>query len=87
MVFKILHQFIGDEGVLREIKWLNKDKDTPKEELYVWQWTPMGYDPIKLTFLSSTGTSRRFEEASLTFDHISGTFTYYNKTYRLQRSK
>ena len=49
-MFKMLHHFIGDDGILREIKWLNKDKGTPKEELFEWQWIPFGYEPIKLTY-------------------------------------
>lgn len=87
MVFKIIHHFIGEEGVLREIKWLNKDKDTPKEQLYEWQWAPFGYDLIKLTFKSMPPTTRKFEEGSVTFDHISCNFRYYNNTFKMKRTK
>jgi len=87
MVFKILYHFIGDEGILREILWLNKGKDVTKEKLYEWQWSPFGYEPIKLTFKSMSGSTRRFEEGTLTFDHIGGVFTYYGQTFRLKRSK
>lgn len=86
-MFKILHHFIGDDGVLREIKWLDKEKDAPKEEVYEWQWSPFGYEYIKLTFKSMTSNCRCFNEGSLTFDHMSGLFTYRGETFRLNRSK
>jgi len=86
-MFKILHHFVCDDGILREIKWLNKEKDAPPEELYEWQWIPFGYDPIKLHFKLASGSVRKFEEGSLNFDHMSATFTYYNKSFRLNRSK
>ncbi len=87
MTFKIIHHFVSEEGVLREVKLLNVDKDIPKEEKFQWQWNPFGYDPIQLQYKSGVGNTRRFEEGVLTFDNIGAVFTYYAKTYRLNRSK
>lgn len=86
-MFKIIHHFIGDEGILREIKWLNMDEDATEDELLEWQWVPFGFDPIKLTFKSAAGNTRRFEQGSLTFDHMSATLIYYDRTFSLNRSK
>jgi hypothetical protein len=87
MVFILVHHFIGDEGILREVKWLNKPNDTPEKELYQWQWIPFGYDAINLTFKTSSNTGRVFEEGKISFDHLGCTFQYFQKSFRLNRLK
>lgn len=80
MAFKILHHFIGDDGVLRNIFFFES-----KEEQ--WQWIPFGYEPINLTFKSASGNTRTFEEGRVNFDHMGCTFHYFQKPFRLNRSK
>jgi hypothetical protein len=87
MVFILLQHFIGNDGILREIKWLNKPKDTLEKDLYQWQWIPFGYDTINLTFKSSSNTSTEFEEGKINFDHLSCTFYYFQESFRLNRLK
>ena len=87
MTFKILHHFVSDEGVLREIKWLDVAEDAPKSNLYQWQWLPFGHANVDLTFKSSAGSTRVFEEGSLVFNHTKGTFTFYDDTFILKKVK
>lgn len=80
MTFKILHQFISIEGILRNIRFLeNKDE--------VWQWIPFGFNPIQLKYKSVGGNTRNFDEGNIIFDHLGATFMYYGKTYHLNRTK
>lgn len=85
-MFKIIHHFIGDEGILREIKWLNKDQDTPKEELYEWQWLRFGSREIeKLSFESANGNNRYFKEGTIAFTHLGCHFSYLGQTLQMTR--
>lgn len=87
-MFKIIHHFICDEGVLREIKWLNKDENTTKEELYEWQWLRFGEQNIeKLTFESSNNNTRSFKEGRVVFTHLGCSFSYYSQTFQMTRLK
>lgn len=86
MAFKFVHHFIGEDGILREIKWLDIPDDTTKEQ-YQWQWIPFGYEPIILTFKTSTGNTIMFEEGSVNFDLEGCTFHYLNKSFQLKRYK
>lgn len=86
-MFKILYHFVGEEGVLREIMWLDKDTNSLKEELYEWQWLPFGSSMVKLKFRTESENVRHFEGGSLVFTHIDAKFTYQGKTYILSRSK
>jgi hypothetical protein len=86
MTFKILHQFISEEGILRNIRVLqNKNKNKDEDE--VWKWIPFGFDPIQLHYKSGGGNTRKFDEGNVTFDHLGATFSYYGKSYRLNRTK
>jgi hypothetical protein len=87
MTFKIIHHFVSEEGILREIKWLNVSKDTPKEEMYQWQWSPFGFEPVTLHYKSCVSNIRKFEEGNLSFDHVGATFIFYGRAYRLNRSR
>ena len=86
-MFKILYHFVGEEGVLREIMWLNKDINSPKEELYEWQWLPFDSSLVKLKVSSVSDSMRQFEGGSLSYTHIDGTFLYLGRTYKLNRTK
>lgn len=79
-MFKILHHFTGDEGILREIKDLADGTSS-------WQWMAFGYDIVDLTLISGSGSTRTFEEGHLTFNKIECTFTYHDNVYQLTNSK
>lgn len=85
MTFKIIHHFVSEDGVLREIKWLDNKEDILEDG--IWQWSPFGYEPIQLHYKTGQLGTRHFEEGSLTFDHLGCTFTYYTTVYRLNRLK
>lgn len=80
-MFKILYQFICEEGILRNILFFeNKDEN-------IWQWIPFGFDNIDLHYNSGNGNTIKFDEGSLTFDHLGAIFKYYGKLYNLKRIK
>jgi len=79
-MFKILHQFINEDGILRNIVILES-----KEE--IWQWNIFGSNYIKLNFISRNGNILKFDEGNLIISHFGATFTYYGKTYNLNRTK
>lgn len=79
-MFKILHHFTGDEGILREIKELDTENTN-------WEWTAFGYDPVELSLVTASGTTRTFEEGFLTINKNECTFTYGDNVYTLHNSK
>jgi hypothetical protein len=83
MPFKILHHFVGDSGVLREIQMLENNPDNDTQ----WQWSQFGSEPISLTYVSKNGPVTTFAEGNVVFDHIQGTFTFYNTVYKLKRTR
>ena len=88
MPFKILAHFVGDIGVLREIIPLSSEpsKSCQKGDT-TWQWTQFGRDSVTLTHIGTTGSVTQFTDGSLVSDHVQGTFTYQNTTYRLRRTR
>ena len=88
MPFKILAHFVGDIGVLREIIMLPSEPDkSSQKNSSVWQWTQFGRDPVILTLTGTTGPVTQFIDGSLLADHVQGTFTYQNVSYRLKRTR
>lgn len=83
MPFKILHHFVGDHGVLREIQMF----DNNPQNLTQWEWNEFGSEPKILSYVSKNGNNITFAEGNLLFDHIQGTFTFYNLTQRLKRTR
>jgi hypothetical protein len=81
-MFKILHHFACDYGILREIKLLNEESNNT-----LWQWMPFGYDIIELNPKFSSGNMKRFDSGNLIFDSKNATFTYENTTFNLKRLK
>ena len=86
----------GGPGILREVKYLNKPENTPKDELYQWEWLPNGTSGsvIPLTFVSSSSDtlgenmcSRMFKEGKLVFSKESkvSVFTFDTNHYTLER--
>jgi hypothetical protein len=89
-MFEILHLFIGDDGILRQIKWLDRKDTDNEEEIYNWQWLPFGSDVVVLKNLDkskSTKTSLYFDYAHVVYDNLRCTFTYNSESYLLNRSK
>jgi hypothetical protein len=90
-MFKILQIFVGDNGILRQIKWLNKNEDIePEEEIYNWQWLSFTRDIVSLRNIDkskSTETSIYMDHAHIQYDNLRCTFTYYSEIYILNRLK
>ena len=87
MTFKIKYHFVSDEGILREIKWLGKSKDTPKHELYEWQWLKYGEKNKKLEVVQCKDCIRVFTNGSLNFDSHTGHLKIDDGVYELKREK
>lgn len=90
-MFEIIYHFIGEEGILREIKWLAKSAHNinmeSKENTYEWQWMKHGEKYETLVYIDTKEGVRIFKDGKLTFSKTKGQFEYKDKIYELERMK
>ena len=80
MTFKIVYHFMGDDGILREIKWLNNEK-------YEWQWIKFGENVKKFEVVQCQDCLRIFKDGTFKFDSEEGRLSFSGITYILKRIK
>ena len=86
MTFKILQHFICNEGVLREILFLNENET--EKNINQWQWLAFGYEKITLQYNYQNDNVKFFDKATLkNIDYNTITFIHNNKNYILNRTK